>query len=318
VKNKYHFISILFFLASCGDKPNKVETKKELTLEEHHAQIHYDLDRAGYELQIFDSILISLYNESEVNPTRVIFKTDSILNSMSSENDTIHFGVKSNKIGFIHYLRGEIFYKIGQYKKSIIEFKYETGLYNEIPLACNYAKLKDYNRARLYIDSVKNSLYLFDFLDGNYYETIGNKKKALEIYNKIRKDKSIKHYVFYGLAVNRIKELEKVKPKLLDEIYFPTGRPDFEDCDDDSENRNKIFDTISTIKEVSNCNTCSSTMIYESPQENDKNYYWVKVGPGGGENAVFNFFIYVKTFEIKFYDEKNKKLYRLEDWRKMK
>ncbi len=317
MKNKYHLILILLFFISCGDKPTKVATKKELTFEEHHAQIHYDLDRAGYELQIFDSILISLYTESEVNPERVILKTDSILKSISSENDTILFGIKSNKIGFIHYLRGELFYKIGKYRKSINEYKYETGRYNEIPLACNYVKLKDFNKARLYIDSVNNSSYLYDFINGNYYETIGKKKTALEIYNKIKKDKSIKHFVFYGLAINRIAELEKKNPKLLDEIYFPTDRPDFKDCDDDGKNRNKIFDTINKIKEVSDCSTCGSTLIYESPQENDKNYYWIKVGPGGRDKEVFNFYIYVNTFEIKYYDVKNKKLYTLEEWRKM-
>lgn len=308
-------------MASCGDKSAKVETKKELTLEEHYDQTQYDLDRAGYELQLFDSILLSLYIESETNPQHVILKTDSILNSMLTENDTIHFGVKSNKIGFIHYLRGEIFYKIGQYKKSINEFKHETGLYNEIPLACNYVKLKDFGKARLYIDSVKNSYYLFDFIDGNYYETIGEKKKALEIYNKIRKDKSIKHYVFYGLAVNRITELEKVNCKLLNEIYFPTGRPDFEDSDDDSENRNKIFDTITEIVEVKNCKTCTSTWIYESPQENDKDYYWVKVGNGNLDSSfqtTFDFLVYKENFTLKYYDPKNKKSYDLDVWRKTK
>ena len=318
MKNKYHLISILIFLVSCGDKAAKVETKKELILEEHHDQIHYELDRAGYELQIFDSILISLYIESETTPQRVILKTDSILNSISKENDSLHFGVKSNKIGSLHYLRGEIFYKIKQYKKSINEFKNETGQINEFPLACNYVKIKDFNNAKLYMDSISYSYYISEFVNGNFQEVIGKKKEALRIYNKIKNDKSIKHYAYYELAINRIKELGKKNSILLDELYFPTGRPDFEVCDDDGENRNKIFDTISTIKEVIECETCGSTSIYETPQENDKNYYWIKVGPGDGDKVVFNFFIYVNTFEIKYYDLKNKKLYSLEEWREMK
>ena len=319
MKYKYYIlILILATLYACGDKDTKVVSAKTQTQKEYHEQIHDNLDKASEELNWFDNLLITLYKECEINPQRVIFKTDSILNSMSKESDSLHLGVKSNKIGYLHYLRGEIFYKIKQYKKSINEFKNETGQYNEFPLACNYVKLKDFNVAKLYIDSINNLYYISDYVIGNFQEALGKKEEALTIYNKIKNDKSIKHYAYYELAINRIKELEKKNPILLDELYFPTGRPDFEICDDDSENRNRIFDTISTIKEVIECNTCGSTLIYESPQENDKNYYWVKVGPGGGDKAIFNFFIYVNTFEVKYYDAKNNKLYSLEEWRKMK
>ena len=60
----------------------------------------------------------------------------------------------------------------------------------------------------------------------------------------------------------------------------------------------------------------AGTEIIESPQENDKNYYWVRVETK--ENKKLNYYIYQKTFEIKFFDPKTNKLMTLVEWRKSK
>lgn len=67
-----------------------------------------------------------------------------------------------------------------------------------------------------------------------------------------------------------------------------------------------------------------SVWIFESPQENDKDYYWIKVGEGdiGLSEKKFktdyNFFIYPKNFEIKYYNQKENKLISIEEWRRNK
>ena len=57
---------------------------------------------------------------------------------------------------------------------------------------------------------------------------------------------------------------------------------------------------------------------------NDKDYYWIKVGEGEKGTTEkdfkteFNFFIYPKNFDIKYYAEKENKLMSIEEWRKKK
>ncbi|WP_162127682.1 hypothetical protein [Flavobacterium phycosphaerae] len=86
------------------------------------------------------------------------------------------------------------------------------------------------------MDSIPN--YTFNtFIYANFYETVGKKKEALEIYKNIQKQTEISHFVYYKLAVKRITELEKQNPTLLDSVYFETGRPDFKVCEVDNEKR---------------------------------------------------------------------------------
>ena len=56
--------------------------------------------------------------------------------------------------------------------------------------------------------------------------------------------------------------------------------------------------------------------IVESPQENDKNYYWIRVKTES--DKTFNYYIYRETFEIKFLDTIKNNLMTLEEWRKNK
>lgn len=86
------------------------------------------------------------------------------------------------------------------------------------------------------------------------------------------------------MAVNRLEELQKDNPKLLDEIYFPTGNPSFEICDSDNENRTRIFDLVKNLPESKGW---TGTAILDDPQINDKDYYWVRVTTKNNEyNAI--------------------------------
>nr|WP_315149274.1 DUF5301 domain-containing protein [uncultured Flavobacterium sp.] len=208
-----------------------------------------------------------------------------------------------------------MFYKIGDYNKSIIELKsgnHNYG-YDEVAYAANYIKLKDFKNAKISIDGIPKWIRNTNYATANYYECIGNKTEALKIYTAIKNDKSIKHYFYYKLAVNRFIELQKSNSKLLNEIYFPTNNPSFEICDSDNENRTKIMELMQNLPENKEW---AGTSILESPQENDKSYYWVRVEIK--ENKELNYYIYQKTFEIKFFDPKTKKLMTLDEWRKSK
>lgn len=309
---------ISFVIFSCKDK-NKVliddQNKSEMEMEESHMKMHEEMDKVSVEIRKFKSELTNLYTESEKNPNSVLIKADSLLKENENEKDKYKSQIKGNIARYLYYLKAELFYKLGKYEKSLIALEkkgYNNGD-NAAAYAANYVKLKDYKKAKSFIDSIGKGWYIYDYALGNYYESVGNKNEAFKVYDAIKRDKSIKHYAYYKLAVNRHEELKKSNSKLLNEIYFPTGNPSFEICDSDNENRSKIFQLMQELPENQNL---VSTHIVESPQENDKNYYWVRAKTA--ENKEFNYYIYQETFEIKFFDTKKNKLMTLNEWRKSK
>lgn len=295
------------------------------TEEKSHMELHKEMDKIDEEYSKFQKQLIAYYIESETNPDLIILKADSLLLVNKNEKDKYKSQIKGTIEDQLHYLKAEIYYKKREYEKSIEELDFDDD-YDFITgdracaYAANYLKLKQLDKANSFIDSIRKGFYIYDYALANYNESVGNKKEAYKIYSQIKNDKSIKHYAYYKLAVSRFEELEKDNPKLLNEIYFPTGNPSFDIADSDNKNRTKIFEMIKKIPETKE----KSIWIFESPQINDKDYYWIKVGEGeiGQSDKDFkteiNFFIYPKNFDIKYYEEKENKLMSLEEWRKKK
>ncbi len=269
------------------------------------------------EIRKFDRYLVTLYKESEKNPERVIKKSDSLLVTNKKETEKYRSQIKSTVESKLHYFKAELFYKIGNYKESIRELNFKNIKTGEaaIAYAANYVKLKDFKSAKSFIDSIGNINGNYYAL-GNYYESIGDKTSALKTYKEnLEEDKSRKHFIYYIWTQKRVDELEKNKP-LLNEVFFPTGNPNFEICeicDVDNEIREKIMDLIMEIPE--NQKDWSSTGILESPFDTGKKYYRVKVKAG---NKELEYYVYQKTFEIKYFNPETKTLMTLEEWRKGK
>lgn len=285
------------------------------TEDEKHMELHKEMDKVDAEYVKFEKQLINLYTYSEKNPEKAILKIDSLLLVYKREKDNYKSQIKSSVETQLHYFKAELLYQLSRYSESIKELEFDDFIYGDeaAGLAANYIKLKDNEKAKLYINKIGKGFYIYDYALGNYYESIGEKTQAQKVYDSIKKDKSIKHYAYYKLAVNRLEELEKSNPKLLNEIYFPTGNPSFEIADSDNENRTKIFDLMDKLPENKNR---TEIRIVESPQENDKNYYWIRVKTES--NKTFNYYIYRETFEIKFLDTIKNNLMTLEEWRKNK
>lgn len=309
-------ISVLSCMFSC--KNNPVDKDTEIIYEQDHAAIHQEMDKISAELDKFQKELILLYAEGEKKPELAINKADSLLNVYNGEKEKYKSHIKKNVATSLNYLKAELYYKLGNYNQSIKELKkkdYDSGE-TAAALAANYVKLKQFDKAKLYVEKIGPGFYIYDYALGNYYETVGNRKEALKIYGEIKTNKEIKHYAYYPLAVARYDELAKEKPVLLDEIYFPTANPSFDIADSDNENRTKIFDMVFALPEAKN----KSVSIVESPQTNDKDYYLIKVGKSTGYNpedliVQYSFYIYPKDFTMKYYDEKNNRLMTIEEWR---
>lgn len=303
-------IPLLLFLIlfSC-----KQESESVFPLTDYDTET--EMKKVDDEWTIFENTLNKLYRESEEHPEKTLEKIDSLYQVNENETDKFKVQIKENIASDLKMFKAELLYNLGKYDKSIEILKTGTSGNDEVALVCNYVKLKKFDTAKRILDSITN--YTFHtFIYANFYETIGQPDEALKIYKNIQKDKGINHFVYYKLAIARIKELEKDKPILLNSAYYQTGRPDFEVCDSDSENRTKIMKLIRELPEVKQLKYWNSIEIFQAPKDNDKNYYWIKVN--SDNNEELDFFVYQKTFDVKFYDIKNNKLLSLNNWRETK
>lgn len=289
-----------------------------LSCKNSHDELHEEIEKVSMEYRKFETKLVALYKISEKDPNKVIVIIDSLLIANNKETNKYKSQIKTNIESRLHYFKAELLHKIGKYNESINELKQDdinntsTGA---IAYAANYVKLKDFKTAKSFIDSIGrwNGDY---YALGNYYESIGDRISALKTYKyNLEDDKSRKHFIYYQWTERRVKALEKNEP-LLNEVFFPTGNPNFEVCEIcnvDNAKREKIMNLLAEIPE--NQKDWSSTSILESPYDTGKSYYWVKVRAG---NKDFYYYVHQKTFEIKYFDPKTKTLITLEDWRKRK
>ena len=333
VNRIFRLFIILIFFGCQNQKSNLNENDviifgPEIQDENHHQGIHQEMELASIEGNKMDSVLISLYKLSDIEPKLAIKKADSIIYISKNETNKIKLMNQNHILNSFGYFIAEIYYKIGDYNNSLKNIKHDKFILGDdaAAIAANYIKLGKPEKAKPLIDSIRN--YLTDFARANYFESVGDKKNAFEIYRKIKNDKEIKHYAYYKLAASRLDELSKGNPKLLNEIYFPTGNPNFEIADSDDENRTKIFNLFENLSEVIKCGC--EVYIYESPIQNDKDYYWIKIGNIESNdlrdianfnklNTTYDFFVYPKNnFEIKFYNPKTTQRLSLEEWRRKK
>lgn len=142
-----------------------------ISCKDDHESIHEEMDKISNELRKFDIQLIELYKESENNPKGVITKADSFLIANRKVKDKYKSQIKSNVESSLHYLKAELYYKIGKYDESIHELDFEEYKKGSaaIAYAANYVKLKDFQTAKKFIDSIGswNGDY---YALGNYYE----------------------------------------------------------------------------------------------------------------------------------------------------
>lgn len=63
-----------------------------------------------------------------------------------------------------------------------------------------------------------------------------------------------------------------------------------------------------------------ATIIISSKPSKDEPFYWVQVGVNDGDRVVpeYNFYVYTKNMEVKFYDSIDDKILTLSEWRHRK
>lgn len=217
--------AVLIVLYSCKQKDNNSNLS------------HYDLhpsckheEELGKVRDSFDLKLISLYN-SNLPANVLIFKADSLIKDFNTSKSHLRSEVSKMCQDQISYFKAEIFYKNGNFEESIKQINNSIGEYpyvfgdNATALASNYVKLKDYESAKSYIDSLRKGDYIYRYANAQYYECIKNKEKAIEFYQSIVNDSSEKRRFYFKIAQIRLKELHKNNVIFESEIIFPTMKP---------------------------------------------------------------------------------------------
>ena len=251
MKQIFVIVLAVLTLSACNGRgqKDKKKTQKDIEICVTSEEDEKEMQRVFDELEKFDTIIIEFYNQIETNPNKVIKQTEILINTLKTEPDSDC--IRWNKLGDLYDLRAETFYRMGKYQNSIEEIynngkNHPDGIYPDgrrvindkllltnthyARLACNYVKLQDFQKAKTYLDSVKNYA-IKDYVIANYYEVIGEKDRALQIYYEIKKEMSRNHSLkweqdLYQGSLMRIEELNKPNPKLLTELFYSSHRPD--------------------------------------------------------------------------------------------
>jgi|688.fasta_scaffold676205_1 hypothetical protein len=179
----------------------------------------------------FEILFSHLYSIADTNYLLMHSIADSLITNYSEDYRLTGNSINLNKIYDLHFLKGETYYKKGQYKNAVKEFSLDNpslGKLSDVALgrAAAYVKLKQFDKA--YIDlAYRTEFYYGDRLElANYYEIIGNIDSAQLLYIDLWKNNWVRGSANYATIPERIKELYNKHPKLLTELSIPTRRPE--------------------------------------------------------------------------------------------
>ncbi|MCI4666853.1 MAG: hypothetical protein MRZ79_01740 [Bacteroidia bacterium] len=164
-----------------------------------------------------DKIISEFYDESEKDFSLKISFGDSIIKNDPSLNHT--------EVALLNFLVGKEYYNAGLSEEAIIMFDKSYSLEPSPPVqaykAAALAKMRDFDQAeKILRELALEHKYYFWHL-GNLYEMIGDLENASKYYKYFSEsDFRLADPAFREKALNRIAELSKEAPQLLDEVVF--------------------------------------------------------------------------------------------------
>jgi hypothetical protein len=231
-------LSVILLLISCSNSPKNSKSTLKKNRLNRSTPYYYSEEyqkKKEQDLIEFKDKLTLLYYLSEKEKDSAIWKAKELIKNYTLILDTTksieckdRIDYYPDFIGNLHYFIGETYYKNNELDKSLKEFEFETGQFNEISKACIYVKQKQFEKAYSELDSLIFRHYLCDFLFANYFETIGEKQKASQKYKSLISESWINNGNYNNLnkrVKERIVELNKSNAILLHELYFPTINP---------------------------------------------------------------------------------------------
>ena len=215
-----HFTIPIFFLFVIGCKNSTQKNNQTIHVDSSHS---YE-EEADKVFLNFQKVLGKLYLISDTSSKRALTAADKYIRQYK---DTIgKRGFSVNEIEDLHYLKGEIFYKLGMYDSSLNEFK-ASPINGNSAIASNYMKLKMYDSAFIILSKEAPGHYLYNYEWANYYEMTGKKDGAIKLYRIILAQDWIDNGNYETLKNNTKKRLGWIlsNKEALTDLYFPTNNP---------------------------------------------------------------------------------------------
>lgn len=196
----------LLFLTSCDFIP-KSHDQMMKEIRENFAK---EAEISNARTMAWENLVDGLYKMADTNQIRTFQTIDSLISNDRS--------LDRHKISELHFIKGNIYYRIDSLQKSIIEF---TSADMKAPkyLAARagaYIKLRQYNNAFADLNKAAEINYDYYWNVGNFYEVTGNKDSAtvyyLSLYNR--------DTITYKFCQERVNNLKNPETKLLTELVY--------------------------------------------------------------------------------------------------
>lgn len=162
----------------------------------------------------WENIVDSLYKLADINQTTAFREIDHLITDDTS--------LDRHKISELHFIKGDIYYRIDSLQKALTEFttsgqEYNMGTPKDLAARAGvFLKLKQYYNAFADLSKATEINYDYFWNLGNYYEVIGNKDSATSCYNRLYNHDT----TTYKFCLDRINELKNPKTKLLTELVY--------------------------------------------------------------------------------------------------
>jgi len=200
-------MTVIVFLTSCNFKPKSFDQM----MREIRQDFAREAEISNARILAWEYLVDSLYQMADTNQIATFLTIDSLIS-----NDT---SLDRHKISELHFIKGDIYYRIDSLQKSITEFTTVGVDYSPKHLAARasaYLKLKQYDNALTDLKKAAEINSDFFWNIGNYYEVIGNKDYAISCYTKLYN----RDTMIYKFCQDRITELKKPTTELLTELVF--------------------------------------------------------------------------------------------------
>jgi len=201
----FKFIFLFFLFNSCAPATERPDTDKKVQDDINDWQ---------------NKNLPELYLMSDTNLILTFTNINHTIDSLTEHFRQTEYSFDKNKFSDLHYVKGEIYFKMGQFLNALIEFSYDSSAIFGVARAAAYIKLDKGDKANEEIKNFVNGPYEYQWALGNYYEIVGKIDSAKILYSNIYAADSVE----YSKCLVRINELNKMHPILLKEPYLPTLR----------------------------------------------------------------------------------------------
>jgi len=210
MKTAFYILTIIFILTSCDFKTkilDKISKKKRENFEK-------EIKIINTKILAWENLVDSFYKIADTNQQLAFNAIDKLIISDTS--------LDKHKICVLHFIKGDIYYRIDSLHKAIEEFT-KSGQINNVGTpkvlaarAGAFIKLKQFEKAFCDLNKAAEINYYYYWNLGNYYEIIGKKDSAIAFYNRLL----LKDTIIHKQCKDRIIKLKNPKTKPFNELIY--------------------------------------------------------------------------------------------------